>query len=722
MPQLDLQLIGSDKKDSELDLQPLDVSVTQKGPETGSVVEQPSLLSRAWHTISDPLTDAPSRFAKSISDYITDPNQALFGMHETGEGGFHDYAANTLAKLRGFEGGALEGIGNLASGLTSPLSLGTIGLGGAEYTAGKTGLESVAQAANFANKGIGGLTAAHGVGNVISPDSTLAERGHGLVEMALGGAGMLHSPVTSEIPPVEPTESQFTTSPPKTEGNVKFTTKSEADIATATAADKGIHDPYAKWREVPLGTKYKISPGDISRDKIIDAVKLGFDYEGLGDDGKIVLTKTKPSPLVKDIKQIPMDDSKLAQVANLPRTLMASVDMSAPLRQGLGLIHKKAFWTALPDMVKAWGSEDAYRGIMDSITEKPMFKKTVAPDGKVLPSFAEQSGLKLTDLNNMSTREESIMSKMAEKIPGVRPSERAYTAFLNKLRADTFEQMLTDFKAYSGIDAKNNLALGKDVANFVNTASGRGSLGPLEDSGKALSSVLFSPRLIASRLGMMAKGGTALFSPETYMLSQPSIRREYLKSLMAVAAVANTFTQLGRLAGGTVESDPASSDLGKLKLGNSRIDPYGGFQQYIVLAQRLLPEIDLSSTGLQGKFGGQMKSTVTGREYSLSDTGFGRSTRADVLSRFIRSKTNPIINFAWGMMSGMKEVGGKPMKLTETNLFENAIAQRFIPMVMQDVYEMANDETTSPSEKALATFLGSVGMGVQTYGGNPVGR
>ena len=39
---------------------------------------------------------------------------------------------------------------------------------------------------------------------------------------------------------------------------------------------------------------------------------------------------------------------------------MASIDFSAPLRQGLPLIHKKQFWTSLDDMFRAWKSEDAF--------------------------------------------------------------------------------------------------------------------------------------------------------------------------------------------------------------------------------------------------------------------------------------------------------------------------------------------------------------------------
>lgn len=689
--------------------------------EVPAQAEEPGFLSRAWSAISEPLTDAPSRFARSIGDWLEAPSLSTA---PTGEGGIGDYLRERYAMAKGFGAGALEGIGDLVSGFTSPVNLATTVATGGASTAARAGLPQVARAANLVGKGAGLLTAGHGAGQVLSPETSLAEKGMGLVEMAGGGAAMLHTPTTTPRtsgsgisepisgprtgPAARPGET------PSTAGKAPTGALSPVKGASPEVAP-GVVDKFAETRKVPVGTRYTIKPEAMNRRKMADAIKLGFEYEGLDDSGRIIIRKVRPSPDVRIPEPPQLESNAWAEAANLPRTLMSSMDMSAPLRQGIGLIHKKAFWTALPDMVKAWGSEDAYKGIMQSITDDPIFKRTVNARGDVQPSFAEKAGLQLTDLTNMTRREESIMSSLAERVPGVRRSNRAYTAFLNKLRADTFKQMAGDFGAYSGMDARNNLPLAKSIADFVNTASGRGNLGAAEPAAKVLSSVLFSPRLIASRLGMMGQAGRAVFSPEVYMMQSPSVRREYLKSLAAIAATAGTFTQLARMAGATVETDPASSDFGKVKFGNTRIDPYGGFQQYVVAMQRLMPSLDLSSAGL-GEIGGRMKSTMTGREYSLDDSGFGRSTRADVLARFLRSKTNPIINFGWGLMAGQRELSGQPMDLTNLNPMENSIAQRFLPMLSQDIYDLVQSEETPLPAKGLAAFLASVGMGSQTYG------
>jgi hypothetical protein len=688
-------------------------------------------LVRGWHAISDPLTDIPSRIAKSVGDYIDSPSLTRSPM---------------AARVQGFGAGALQGLGDVISGMTSPINIATMGAGALEKSALLEGMPQLARMTNIGGRVAGGLTASHGAAGVLDPNASLSDRAFSLAELAGGSSQMFAGPkATSSSKP------QLTGAPPTKEAGVNFATKAEANAAKAPPMPQkglpqttgeastaglaaGVVDPFAKYRQVPVGTVYKISPENFNRRVATEAMRLGFQYQDMDSSGKIIMKKVSESPSVQQPRTKANEDSIALQVSNLPRTLMASMDMSAPLRQGLGLIHKKAFWTALPDMVKSFGSEDAYTKVKNDIYSDPIFQRRFDPSGKLQPSFAEKAGLKLTDLDSMTTREESMMSKYAEKIPFVRASNRAYVTFLNKLRTDTFKQMTADFGTYGGPGAKNNISASRAIADFINNASGRGSLGKAEPAAKILSSVLFSPRLIASRLQMMTRGTAAVFSPQTYLQSGPNIRREYLKSLMSIAAATSTFAELSKLAGGEVENDPASSDFRKVRFGDTRIDPYGGFQQYIVLAQRLLPELDLSKIGLDGlaeklgigeTLGGRMKSTTTGEQYSLTNPGYGQSTKADVLGRFIRSKTNPIANFGWGLLAAQKELSGKEMNLTAANpfgakgenLFDNSIAQRFIPMLMQDVYDLARDESTPTSAKGLAAFLASLGTGVQTYEG-----
>lgn len=450
----------------------------------------------------------------------------------------------------------------------------------------------------------------------------------------------------------------------------------------------------------------------------VEVAKHGFEFDGVHTNGKLRFKKVRdtsgqPTPLLEtDIGQTrptqagvkehlgviadKKRESALVEAFNFPRGVMASMDFSAPLRQGLGLIHKKEFWSAIKPMFKAWASEDAFRQSQQAIAERPLFRERPNPKNpdNPLPSFADDAGLKLTDLTDLSKREEAIMSTWAEKVPGVRRSNRAYVAFLNNLRADTFESLIKSGKVF-GADANANLPLARELANFVNTATGRGSLGKLEQSAVALNTLFFSPRLIASRLQMM--------NPQYYIMANPVVRREALKSLFAIATAGNVITQLGKMAGGEVSGDPTSSDFGKLKIGNTRVDPYGGFQQYIVLASRLLS--------------GKVTSSTSGNEYDIyNPEGPYDPSAAEVGLRFMRGKMHPVLGFAWSLLAGKKEMSGEKMDFTTMNPMENAIAQRFIPILLQDFYELSKSEELSPELKALIGTLSTFGMGSQTYG------
>lgn len=639
--------------------------------EDSSTPEKPkSFLSRAWSAASSPLTTAPSRFARQVSDYLTDPNQQI--MTPTGEGGVHDFMARNLARVRGGIAGGLEGVGDLVSGMSSPINLATTIATLGEGTALKAGYGGIARGLNLTAKALAAPMIVEGGEKVFSPESTLAERGMGLTEMAGGGAAMLHTPSS---------------------------VKSNAPIKSTELPAVATETPKQKFN---MGQVIVIKSDKATPQLVKKAREQGFEFEGLNDQGHFRFKKTS-EPTIQPIleSEIPQGHignladvkkgSITAEALNFPRSVMASMDFSAPLRQGLGLIHKKQFWTSLDDMFKSWGSEEGFRQVQQSIADKPLFRPRQTPAGKPLPSFAESVGLKLTDLTDLSSREEALMSTWAEKIPGVRRSNRAYTGFLNKLRADTFESLIDQGKIF-GADGQTNIPLAKELANFVNTASGRGNLGRLEQSATALNSVFFSPRLIASRLQML--------NPMYYVMANPMVRKEALKSLFAIAAAGNIVTQLGKMAGGTVEADPTSSDFGKLRIGNARLDPYGGFQQYIVAANRLVQ--------------GRIKSSTTGNEYNLGEK-FGRPTRLDVVERFGESKLNPALSFAVGILRG-KSYTGQPFDVPEE------IASRFIPIFLQDLKTILTEDPRilsipeSVHPENLPMVIGSLfGMGSQYY-------
>ena len=367
----------------------------------------------------------------------------------------------------------------------------------------------------------------------------------------------------------------------------------------------------------------------------------------------------------------------IAEVLNVPRALMASFDMSAPFRQGIFLMARHPGISAknMGSMFKYFFSEKAYQGGMKDIHSRvtyPLMKRYKLP---------------LTEIGkSLTAREEAFMGAgIAERIPFgvgkvVRASNRAYTGFLNKLRADTFDYFIKSAQQ-QGIKVKGKI--GHDIARFIGSATGRGSLGGLERAAVSLNTVLFSPRLWASRMNLL--------NPRYYARLDPFVRKEALKSLFAFTGMGMSFLGLAKAGGAEVGTDWRSTDFGKIKIGNTRIDVWGGFQQYARLAGQLISGKYISST--------------TGIEHTLGE-GYKPLTRLGIVARFARGKLSPVTSFALSLMEG-KTYLGRDVEIPKE------IGLRLTPMVIQDMYDLYQEGGLPDMAMGIPAIFG---VGVQTYG------
>ncbi len=365
---------------------------------------------------------------------------------------------------------------------------------------------------------------------------------------------------------------------------------------------------------------------------------------------------------------------ELADVLNVPRTLLTSFDLSAPGRQGFLLVKQPEFWRNLGPMLRAFKSEKVYRAMMDEIASRPSFK------------LMKDVGVSFTDVEGrLGPAEEAFMTKLVNKIPGVKHSAQAYTAYLNRLRADSFERLVKQSEA-AGVDVTDGAFL-ESVARYVNAATGRGELHPnLVNSAKVLNGALFSPRLMASRI--------STFNPRFYMGLHPAVRRAAIRTNLSAFAAAGTLVGLAAMIPGVrVVADPRSADWGKIKLGNTRLDLFAGHQQIIRASAQLLTGVSVSST--------------TGREMKLDQNDQYRGlNRWDIIQRFLESKTSPVASFVLTMLRG-KTFTGEKFDLGKETL------TRLIPMTIQDTYDAVVEH--GAAGLAVAPVAG-VGLGVATYG------
>lgn len=413
----------------------------------------------------------------------------------------------------------------------------------------------------------------------------------------------------------------------------------------------------------------------------------------VNEDGSLVMTKRAPRPVKTEAPA-----SLTREIYNLPRGLM-SVDLpfatSAAFRQAKPFIGTGNWFKAWGTAAKSFGSEEAFQSIMNRINHKPLFQKRLIK-GRIGPSVAEEMGLDMTDLKGINGREEALRSSLAEKIPlygrYIRASNRAYTGFLNDLRANTLEDLFDSAKAIGRDPLTQDKVLGQGIAEFINTATGRGKLGielgskqiSLEKNAKLMADVFFAPKLMASNVRML--------NPSTYITADPFIRKQYMLGMLRSMGTWGTIAGMAKLAGADVTLDPRSSDFAKIKIGNTRIDLGGGMQQYLVLAAREIK--------------GQTKSS-TSNDITEFGKGFKAPTGVSTAVKFGSQKLHPTAKFAWDMLNASEY---------ETVGVGDRVLEMALPMYIGDLKEILEE---NPELAPLILGLTSVGIGSQTYEGGP---
>lgn len=389
--------------------------------------------------------------------------------------------------------------------------------------------------------------------------------------------------------------------------------------------------------------------------------------------------------IAKDIPKTKMQLAK--EFAGLPRTILASGDFSFGARQGL------VYATSHPiQFIKEWPAQfkyftEAFKGKDSEAYDVQMADVRSNPKYNLLEKYGRL--IEPTGSNVGARSEQFLSSDLAEKIPLVgrlvRGSNYAFAGLHNTLYANQFYGML-DHLDYAGIKPTEPML--KQMAEVVGTSLGRGgkSGGFTEQHAGFLSTSLFAPRLMASRLNVI--------NPAYYIRLKGPARQEALRGLLGLSAYATAVLGTAKLAGAQVSVDPRSADFGKIKVGDTRFDVLGGFTQYIRLGAQLAT--------------GQKINSTTGAQ---TEAGKGLAgSRLDIASNFIQGKENPTLSFVTTMLKG-KDISGNsiynPKGVTEQ------VAQRFIPLLAQDMADLiTHPHSAGPAAGAAGLF----GVGLQTYG------
>lgn len=517
------------------------------------------------------------------------------------------------------------------------------------------------------------------------------------------------------------------------------------DIGAELAASRKIEDiPFRH----PQGPLKPIPINDVTPPKLInDWLNLGVKLEdipglkaqkhiapviGKITEGQKISAPEFTSVITSIANELPKLDVKkrgiFSELFNLPKALN-SWDLtpisSAPMRQGFHLIGTREWRGAWEPMVRAWGDRAVYDNVIKSITDDPTTITDKNGLKKSVINLLIEHGLAITDLTDLSKREESIASNWAETgIPigdlgrrvgsktlgkfgdaaqagysatagrSVHASNRSYTAFLDKLRADTAKRLVV-LADKSGLDPINNEHLVKQIVDFTNNATGRGSIGKwMEKNSRALNMAFFSPRMIASRLQMI--------NPRNYLFTEPIVRSEYWKALGRSTLAWGTILGASKIAGADVSLDPTNSDFAKIKVNDqSRLDPGQGMQQELVLLARLFA----SAPGINKLLPYSYTSSTTGKHMRLGED-YSAPTRLEISADFLGNKSSP----------ALREFFYDWVRSNKQHPFNPKYYDLMMPMGVNDIVDAWGDDPD------LATLLAGLNVvipstGQQTYGG-----
>lgn len=443
--------------------------------------------------------------------------------------------------------------------------------------------------------------------------------------------------------------------------------KSPEEVAMAALKARLKHQTAALMEKVANGDFTQKKRRFIEPDK--EATKLLYEYDKAKREWYEGVIKTRLAQ--RSTGKIIFDTA--GEIANTARAILTSMDLSAVLRQGgfIAIGNPLLAAKSIGPMFRVLRSESGQFAVEEEIRQRPNY------------SLYQRSKLHLSEHGAASLikMEEAYMSRWAEKIPGVAASARAYVTFLNKLRADSFDT-LVETLSHNGTPT---LEESKAIANFINVATGRGSLGKFETSAVFLNTVLFAPKYVTSRFQMLAGqpmyGGTGR--------TRKLIAKEYAKFLVGAGVIYG----LSQMAGAEVERDTRSSDFGKVRIGNTRIDFMAGLLQSTVFLSRLASgetkKMDGSIVPLRGE----------NVPYSGDDT-------ATVTGRFLRTKLSPVTGAGLNLVAGSNVIN-EPM--TPAQVGVNMV----IPISFREIY-VTMKEQGIPKGTILG-LLSIFGAGVSTY-------
>jgi len=426
---------------------------------------------------------------------------------------------------------------------------------------------------------------------------------------------------------------------------------------------------------------------------------------------------------------------EIMDVLGIPRLLLATMDFSAPLRQALLPLGGHPLRWA-----KTWGP--AWKGAIsgkyyDAQRTKRQAHKNyrifTEPSSPNLPENQRGLGLFETDPEaGLGQNEEAFLSEFLKRLPDragnlaawttrtpgakkpvksilsgigtvagypIRFSERGWSGFLDELRFGLMNDAWESWKTPGSLDSNGKASFildeatgdlvptaqtlkdGRDLARYINISTGRGDLGMLEGAAAPLANIFFSPRLMAARF-------EAPYELIRWDRSK-RVKNHIYRDMGGAMGGGATVLGLAAIAGASVELNPTSSDAGRIQVGNTRVDIWGGFQPLVRTIARVAMR--------------ERKSTGTGRITDLDKDGIGLVSQE--IGNFFRAKLAPVVGFGTDIALG-GDFTGDEIDFGSGNRMDLLIS-RFAPLLAQDLIESYRADGLTGAALAAPSFFGT---------------
>jgi len=465
----------------------------------------------------------------------------------------------------------------------------------------------------------------------------------------------------------------------------------------------------------------RLSDKDFSKKKRPDPITEDTDLQRLRREKQKVKelfdVEINKAELKNRSKWEKMADAAI-EIWSLPRALMATGEMSFILIQGLvqTISHPINAARALRKSIEHFSSERRAEEWGDFVKSQPYY------------DTMKTSKLSLSEFDaKLSAREEQFLGgwvnhiwdnvgfplsfvspkayEIWKRINLFKALERAGVGYLNTIRILRFidgMQMLEK----QGKTPANNPKNYKDLADVINTFTGRSSLGKLESISKPLSAVFFSPRNWASIIKQTTPAGFFWLGRMTDSGMRPSVAQKvairdymtYVATTASLVMLAASYLNDDDDEETGVELDPTSSDFMKIKIGDTRIDPWGGRIQMIIYQARMIFN--------------SHKTTTAGEVRNLGETQFDPS-RADLTWRLIKNKLSPSAGLSVKFLEAREKNGELVDSYGNLLSMEDELLNVY-PMYWSTVSEIYKEDPDLVKHFLVA--YGFFGGGVSTYG------